>query len=124
MTTEPTQHPIRASNCNRAYACPPSIWRELDFPDEQSPAAAEGSLLHAAIAARFRHEPWNKLLTPEQEGVVRACYDGYWAGLGICDSPRVEQTLIVRDSDYELIFDRPVTADVVTFNEEHGVIID
>ena len=44
-------------------------------------------------------------------------------GLGF-DSPRVEQTLIVRDSDYELIFDRPVTADVVTFNEEHGVIID
>lgn len=83
MSTSPTAHSIfGASSAKRWMTCPASIARSVGIPNESSPYAAEGTMLHDIAANAlmvYRNDPsdafaWNDLtdLTAEQIGVVRA----------------------------------------------------
>jgi uncharacterized protein DUF2800 len=58
---------ITASSLERAMACPGSYWAEKGIVYEQSPAAAEGDLLHAAMEGKTVR------LTREQQRAVEWC---------------------------------------------------
>lgn len=83
MSTSPTAHSIfGASSAKRWMACPASVRASEGIPNESSPYAAEGTMLHDIAANAlmvYRNGPrdvfaWNDLtdLTAEQIGVVRA----------------------------------------------------
>lgn len=69
--------PLRASNLNRAWRCPPAPWREAEMPEEAGEHAArdEGALLHWHVERDGSFEAATKQprLTPEQERVVGDC---------------------------------------------------
>lgn len=85
MSTSPTAHSIfGASSAKRWMACPASIAASAGLPNESSPYAAEGTMLHDIAAQAlmvYRADPhdvfaWNDLeLTAEQIGVVQRYVD-------------------------------------------------
>jgi hypothetical protein len=61
---------------HRVLPCPASVQREAPFPNEETPFAAEGTLLHEAAAAVLTRDPNEaeilRKLNPEQRDVVSA----------------------------------------------------
>ncbi|MCL5734704.1 MAG: hypothetical protein M1274_03800 [Actinobacteria bacterium] len=95
------QYPLRASNLQRAWLCPPSIWREAEMPEMEAGAAAEeGRMLHTAVVRAWKRGDYTGL-DDEQRGAVVACvrFLNEKAANALQDLIFCEQTIPVLDSD-------------------------
>lgn len=124
-----TQTPIRASNLQRAYLCPPSVWREQGIPNVgSSPDASEGTKLHAAIVRALTLGDYSGL-SEEQIGVVKWCVR--YANNVVAQYPKqirlLEKPIPVLDRNGESILsEREITPDFVVLVPELslGIVID
>ncbi|MCE5229040.1 PD-(D/E)XK nuclease family protein [bacterium] len=109
------QNPLRASNLQRAWLCPPSVWRESEMPEMEAGAAAEeGRMLHAAVVRAWKRGDFTGL-DDEQRGAVAGCvrFLNEKAEGALQDLIILEQTIPVLDSDSQPLVEREVTPDVV-----------
>ncbi len=112
-----TKRPFRASAMQRAWLCPPAPWREAAMPETPAgPAAAEGTMLHAAVVRAYRHGDYSGL-EDEQRGAVRACvrFLESVAQDALPEGLVLEEPTEVLGHDLDPIIDREVTPDVVVF---------
>jgi len=124
------QHPVRPSNAQQAFFCPPSVWRELDMPDAPSEAAERGTRIHRAIVARQDCLWWDGAgvyALEEDAPAVIQCQDFVREILGRCPAkPEMhwERSIPIRALDGERIFERDCTPDLVILWPDLAVIID
>ena len=118
-------HPIRPSNTQRAFFCPPSIWRELEMPDTPSDVAERGTRIHRGIVIGWGTGTVD--LPPDEFKAVGQCLDFVRKIIGHCPAkPEMhwERSIPIQALDGERIFERDCTPDLVIVWPDRAVIID